>query len=124
VTLSIFIVEDNQMVRDDLVDAIDECVRCTWLGQSSDAADAIAWVESHRGDWQLLIVDLFLGNGSGLDVVAACRQREGRQRVVVLTNYATAEIRRRALELGADAVFDKSTELEELLGYCSKLGSQ
>jgi DNA-binding NarL/FixJ family response regulator len=39
--------------------------------------------------------------------------------VVVLTNYATPDIRRRALALGADAVFDKTNELDKFLGYCT-----
>jgi DNA-binding NarL/FixJ family response regulator len=39
-------------------------------------------------------------------------------RRVVLSNYATPEMRRRCLELGADRVFDKSSELEELIAYC------
>ena len=47
-----------------------------------------------------------------------CRQRELYQKVVVLTNYATPDIRQRAMALGADAVFDKSTELEELIESC------
>ena len=36
----------------------------------------------------------------------------------MLTNYATDEIRRQALLLGADAVFDKSAELDDLFDYC------
>ena len=38
--------------------------------------------------------------------------------MVVLTNYATSDIRRRSMALGADAVFDKSSELDELFAYC------
>ena len=38
--------------------------------------------------------------------------------MVLLTNYATPEIRKRAMALGADAVFDKSSELDDLLAYC------
>jgi CheY-like chemotaxis protein len=38
-------------------------------------------------------------------------------RVVVLSNYATAEMRRRCTDLGADEVFDKSSEIDELLAW-------
>ena len=41
---------------------------------------------------------------------------------VVLTNYATAEMREACSRLGADRIFDKSSELEELLAYCERLG--
>ena len=43
--------------------------------------------------WQLLIVDLVLQEGSGLGVLKGCRQRTRQQRVVVLSNYATDDIR-------------------------------
>jgi len=35
------------------------------------------------------------------------------RKVYVLTNYATADLREACVRLGADAVFDKSTELDE-----------
>ena len=41
-----------------------------------------------------------------------------RQQVVVLSNYATQDIRRRCVQLGADAVFDKSNEIDALLDFC------
>lgn len=49
---------------------------------------------------------------------AACANRKSYQKVVLLTNFATPDIRRRAKELGADAVFDKSTELDALFDFC------
>jgi DNA-binding NarL/FixJ family response regulator len=42
-------------------------------------------------------------------------------KVLVLTNYATADIRQRCLRLGADAVFDKSTEIEGFLEVCAAM---
>ncbi|SEK17118.1 hypothetical protein [Variovorax sp. OK202] len=67
------------------------------------------------------MVDLFLREGSGLNVVDRCRVREPHQRVVIFSNYATQENRRRALLLGAGAVFDKSTEIDGLLDFLAEL---
>ena len=69
----------------------------------------------------MAVVDLFLGRGSGLTVLAALRVRRARQKVIVLSNFATPEIRERCLAMGADRVFDKSTEIDEFLTYCSAL---
>jgi two-component system OmpR family response regulator len=41
--------------------------------------------------------------------------------VVVLSNYATADMRKRCTQLGADAVFDKSNEIDALVDYCLAL---
>ncbi len=43
--------------------------------------------------------------------------------VVVLSNYATPEMRRKCLELGAARVFDKSHEIDDLLVFCSRLAA-
>lgn len=49
------------------------------------------------------------------------RQHRYGRHLVVLSNYATPEMRRRCLALGADRVFDKSAELEDLIAYCEDL---
>jgi DNA-binding NarL/FixJ family response regulator len=51
------------------------------------------------------------------------RRRTG-QKVVVLSNYATPDIRKRCAQLGADAVFDKSNEIDALVDFCSVLSSR
>jgi two-component system, OmpR family, response regulator len=55
-------------------------------------------------------------------VLEACRARHAGQRVVVLSNYATPDMRKRCTQLGADAVFDKSNEIDALIEYCVELG--
>ena len=40
------------------------------------------------------------------------------QKMVVLSNYATPDIRMRCAQLGVDAVFDKSNEIDALVDYC------
>ncbi len=41
----------------------------------------------------------------------------------MLSNYASADMRRACLALGADQVFDKSTEIEALVEYCARLAA-
>jgi two-component system, OmpR family, response regulator len=57
-------------------------------------------------------------------VLEACQDRSRDQRVVVLSNYATPDMRKRCADLGADAVFDKSNEIDALVDYCLALGGQ
>lgn len=70
-----------------------------------------------------MIVDLFLKGGSGLGVLRAAQSSPPRYRLVVLSNYATPDMRRACLELGADQVFDKSTEIDALIHYCGLLAA-
>jgi DNA-binding NarL/FixJ family response regulator len=69
----------------------------------------------------LFIVDVFLRSGTGLGVLQAAQRLGVRARRVVLTNYATEEMRRRCESLGAERVFDKSRELDDLISYCAEL---
>jgi len=59
-----------------------------------------------------------LREGSGLNILEACQDRKPNQKVVVLSNHATSDVRWRCAQLGADAVFDKSTEIDALVEYC------
>ena len=67
--------------------------------------------------------DIFLKGGSGLGVLRASHGLRQRHKMVVLSNYATPDIRRKCLELGADRVFDKSNEIDALIQYCGRLAA-
>lgn len=119
----IYLVEDNDVLRSSLITLLKEAAQMHVSGSSSTEAEATDWLHAHGKGWRLAVVDLFLLQGSGLGVLTSCRGRAPWQKVVVLTNYATPDIRRRALALGADAVFDKAHELDQFLSYCASLPS-
>ena len=122
--LRTYIVEDNATIRENLIGTLEELTSITALGWAETEADARAWLAAHDGEWDLAIVDLFLKQGSGLGVLQACSPRGPQQRVVVLSNYATPDMRARCADLGADAVFDKSNEIDALVDYCLALGER
>jgi DNA-binding NarL/FixJ family response regulator len=118
VELRTYIVEDNATIRENLIGTLAELASVRSLGWAESEAQARQWLAANQAAWDLAIVDLFLKQGSGLGVLEACRQRTAAQHVVVLSNYATAEMRKRCADLGADAVFDKSNEIDALVDYC------
>ncbi len=113
-----YLAEDNETILQNLIETLEEIAAVKVSGFGATEAEASDWLQAHQGQWHLAILDLFLREGSGLGVLSNCRARATYQKVVVLTNYATPEIRKRSAELGADAVFDKSSELDALLAYC------
>lgn len=115
--LRIYLVEDNPVIRKNLTEWFEDLENARLVGFSTTENEARAWLVKNKTAWDLAVVDLFLEQGSGLGIVKSCRDRNLKQKLVVLTNYATAEIRERSLALGADAIFDKSNELEEFLRY-------
>ncbi|WP_343593067.1 response regulator [Paracidovorax wautersii] len=116
--LRTYIVEDNATIRENLIGTLEELAQVEAVGIAETEDDGKDWLTSHPAQWDLAIVDLFLRQGSGLGVLAACRNRTAGQKMVVLSNYATPDVRMRCAQLGVDAVFDKSNEIDALVDYC------
>lgn len=116
-TILTILIEDSKTIRDALIPTMAEMADVQVIAIADTAAAAIDALEEHKASWQLAVVDLFLKEGHGLTVLRACRDRRPEQHVVALTNYATEEMRRCCAEAGADAVFDKSTELEAFFAH-------
>ena len=102
-----------------VVEHLEDLVGARVVGCAESENEAATWLASHAAEWQLMVVDVFLKQGSGLGVLKNCKQRQPTQRAVVLSNYVNADIRARCAALGADAVFDKSRELEAFFDYCN-----
>jgi DNA-binding NarL/FixJ family response regulator len=113
-----YIVEDSPTIRDNLIETLHELAAIEAVGIAETEREGKRWLAANDSRWDLAIVDLFLKEGNGLNIVAACRERRPAQKLVVFSNHATKDIRRRCKQLGADAVFDKSTEIEKLVDFC------
>ena len=113
-----YIVEDSPTIRENLIETLQELAMVDAVGTAETENEGKKWLAQNDDYWDLAIVDLFLKEGSGLNILEACRERRPGQKIVVLSNHATSDVRWRCAQLGADAVFDKSTEIEKLVDYC------
>ena len=84
-------------------------------------------IDAMRGicalDPDMVILDLNLASGSGMDVLRQIRQRPTHHTVIVLTNYFNPQYQKRCMELGADYFMDKSRELEALGDLLTRLAA-
>ena len=120
--LKTYIVEDSPVIREDLIATLEELTTVKVIGTADDEATAVQWLRQPGNTPDLVIIDIFLKGGSGLGVLrAAGGLAVNTGRLVVLSNYATLDMRRRCLELGAARVFDKSNEIDALILYCGRL---
>jgi DNA-binding NarL/FixJ family response regulator len=118
-----FLVEDSSVVRENLIAALEENASIEVIGAAEDEVTATAWLVDPDHECDLVIVDIFLRSGTGLGVLKRIAALPRTTKRVVLSNHATPDIRAKCLELGADQVFDKSNELEQMLHYCNRLRS-
>jgi len=119
--LRAFIVEDSPVIRENLVAALEEMAPIEVIGTADDEASAVSWLARGGTPCDLVVVDIFLKSGSGLGVLKTAAAAATPPKLVVLSNYATPDMRRKCLELGADRVFDKSNEIDALILYCCRL---
>ena len=119
--LKTYLVEDSLVIRDSLIATLQDLTPVQVVGFAEDELTATRWLSQADNEADLVIIDIFLKSGSGQQVLQRAAALCPPARRVVLTNYATTDMRRRCLQLGADREFDKSSELDELLGYCAGL---
>ena len=124
-TLKAFLVEDSPVIQRNLVAALEELAPVKVVGVAEDERGAVEWLGARCNPpgCDVVIVDIFLKAGSGLGVLRAARDLHMPMTLIVLSNYATADMQRRCLELGASRVFDKSSEVDELIHYCEQLAA-
>lgn len=118
--LRCFLVEDSPVIRENLVATLQEMLDIEVVGCAGDEQSAVSWL-GEGAPCDLIIIDIFLKAGTGLEVLRRAATLQPEARRVVLTNFATQDMRLRCQQLGADAIFDKSAELEELIAYCEML---
>ncbi len=119
--LKAFLVEDSPIIRENLIAALEELAPIEVVGTAEDERSAVDWLADQFSRCDVMIVDIFLKGGSGLGVLRAARDSGQAIKTVVLSNYATADMRRKCEALGASRVFDKSSDIDALIEYCEGL---
>ena len=122
-SLKIFLVEDSAILRDRLSEAFATWGKISMVGHAETEAVADAALRS--GDWDVLILDLQLLQGTGLGVLRNLRgHRKPGTAVIVLTNYAIPSYRARSMELGADYFFDKTKDFAKIKEAFAELAAK
>lgn len=114
--LSVFIVEDSELLRESLTELLATAGDFRVVGTASSEMEAMEWFFQHPGEWDLATVDLLLSGGSGFHVLSRFKSDPKSGTVVILSDYVTDAVARRCKELGADAVFNKA-QVRELFEY-------
>ncbi len=107
----VLVVEDDPAIREGLVDAL------TFAGyETLSAADAAGGLSSAvKADCDLVLLDLVLPGGDGLEILAEVRASRPTLPVIILTARGGEEDRVAGLTLGADDYVVKPFSVKELL---------
>ena len=105
----VFVAEDSAAVRARLVEMLNDLPGVSVVGEAATPADTVAGILRTFPDYVLL--DFQLEGGTGVDVLRTIRSQVPGVVFVVLTNFAQPQVRAVCMKAGADAFFDKSTEM-------------
>jgi two-component system response regulator DevR len=123
--LKVFIVEDSPLIRRRLVQLVETIHGVRIVGEAEDAPAAISGILANQPD--LVLLDLHLAQGTGMDVVNGLSPYQRPAIIVVLSNHATPTIRQACLRAGVQYVFDKTREftlaLDIIAQICRKRGA-
>lgn len=106
--LRVFLVEDSADVLERIEADLARIPGLSTIGHAATAADAIREVLATHPD--VVLLDLRLRQGTGMDVLRALHASAPEIDVYLCSSYAGEPYRAMALRLGAREVFDKSTE--------------
>lgn len=116
--LRVFLVEDNPLIRERLIESLTSTGRINVVGFAESEREAVDALSDGR--WDAVLLDLQLKQGNGLGVLRAIGpSRPHGAKILVLTTYAIPQYRDRSLALGADAFFDKSREYDRAVDMLS-----
>ncbi|WP_288130835.1 response regulator transcription factor [Accumulibacter sp.] len=110
--MSILTVDDSAVVRGMLREMLAKIEGAEVVGEFESPAPAIESIRNHPPD--VVLLDIQLVNGSGLEVLRAVSTEHPDVKVMVFTNFAEPVYRRRCLEAGAYAFYDKKSDLHAL----------
>jgi DNA-binding NarL/FixJ family response regulator len=120
-TLKVFVADDSIVLRERLLEMLREMPGVEVLGCAGDGLHAIDSIRELKPD--LVVLDIQMPRGTGLDVLKNVKHGGQGPTVVVFTNFPYPQYRKRALEFGANYFFDKTTEFEKLRELFGELTS-
>ena len=112
-SLKVLIVDDSPGLRLRLAEMLKTVAGLTVVGQAESVAEANQAIRDLNPN--LVVLDLQLGDGNGIEVLQATKKVNPSIRFVIFTNQSESQYRQRCAELGADYFLCKSTEAKSLL---------
>ena len=120
--MKVFLVDDSAVIRQRLKRMIADVQEIEVTGEAGDASEATRAILEGKPD--VVLLDIHLLGGSGIDVLQRVKKDRPAPAVIVLTNYPYPQYRQKCLEAGADFFFVKSTEFDQVVPALKKMIQQ
>lgn len=120
--MKVFLVDDSLVIRQRLKRMLAEVQEVQVVGEAGEVQEAKDAILGLKPD--VVLLDIHLFNGSGIDVLQSLKKEKPAPAVIILTNYPYPQYRQKCLEAGADFFFVKSTEFDQVVPALKQLIQQ
>ena len=110
--MRVLIADDSQVLVQRLVTTLAKLDGIEIVGHAGTVAEAAQGVRNLHPD--VVILDICMPGGSGIDVLEGMKRDRVTPIVIILTNYGYPQYRKKCLQSGASFFFDKSAEFEKV----------
>jgi DNA-binding NarL/FixJ family response regulator len=118
--LTVYIVDDSQVMRERLTESVTDIAGVEITGQSGDPFEALAGIRKSHPD--VVILDIRLPQRSGIDMLKDIKEQPTAPIVIMVTNYPYRQYRQACMAAGADYFFSKTDEFEMIRETLSRIG--
>jgi two-component system response regulator DevR len=108
--LTVYIVDDSEMMRERLTESISDLAEIKVTGQSGDPYEAFNAIQKSHPD--VVVLDIRLPGRSGIDLLKDIKKGPQAPVVIMVTNYPYRQYREGCMSAGADYFFSKINEFE------------
>ncbi len=118
--LTVYIVDDSEVMRERLTESLADIAGVKIAGQSGDPFVALDSIKKSHPD--VVILDIRLPRRSGIDVLKDIKENPAAPIVMMITNYPYRQYRQACMAAGADYFFSKIDEFEMIRETLSGIG--
>jgi len=122
--MKVLIADDSEVFVQRLLQALGEISGIEIVARARTGAEALQALRVTRPE--VVILDIRMPEGSGIDVLEGMQREKLTPITIVLTNFTFSQYRKKCLQLGARFFFDKSadfTQVSEVLSGLIQKGS-
>ena len=119
--LRVLIADSSSMISEGLSVRLAELGSIQVVGSANKAISALALIDKVKPD--VVLLDLQMPGESLLSILQLIKRVDPAPSIIVLTLYASAVLRERCLQAGADYVLSKTAELDALNDVLESLAS-
>jgi two-component system, NarL family, nitrate/nitrite response regulator NarL len=112
-TVRLMLVDDHPLVRDGLRARLNAVLGFEVVAEAADADAALAAAQRHGPD--LVLMDIGMKGGNGIDATQRLLDAQPALRVLILSMYDHAEYVRKAMQAGARGYLLKDSPAEEIV---------